>query len=489
MIAFLMTRLLQKDVKFEWNDKCQQSFDRLKALLTEAPVLVQPESANVVADVLSRKPLFALQAMNTRLSIFDDGSTMAELKVRPAFLQQVFEAQKNDVELQAKREQCELNLDSKFQFGSDGCFLFKDRLCVSKNLELVLKILYEAHRGTMYVHPGSNKMYNDMKKMYWWPRTKRDISEFVSKCLICQQVKAEHQVPSGLLQPVVIPEWKWERITMDFVLGLPLTPRKKYGIWVIFDWLTKSTHMIPIRMDFSLDKLAEFYVSEIVRLHGVAVSIISNRYPRFTSRFWNKLLEALGTRLHFSNWGKYLPLIEFTYNNSYQSSIKMAPYEALYGQKCRTPLYWTELSEKKILGKKSYADLKRKEIEFEVGDKVFLKVSPWKKVLRFGQKGKLSTRFIGPYEIIERIGLVGYRLALPPELDKIHNVFHASMLRRYRSDPSQVISPTEVEIQPDMTYTEESKELRNQKVALVKVLWKKHGIEEATWEPEDTMRK
>ncbi|KAA3473559.1 DNA/RNA polymerases superfamily protein [Gossypium australe] len=249
-------------------------------------------------------------------------------------------------------------------------------------------------------------------------------------------------------------------------------------------------------MDFSLDRLTELYVSEIVRLHGVLISIIPDRDLRFTSRFWSKLQDTLGTQLHFStafhpqtdgNWEKYLPLVEFAYNNSYQSSVKMAPYEAMYGRKCRTPLYYIEISEKKLHGvdlvreteekseatsdsQKSCADLKRKEIEFQVGDKVFLKVSPWKKVLRFGHKGKLSSRFIGPYEIIERIG----PLALPLELDRIHNAFHVYMLRRYRSDPSHVISPTE---------------LRSKEVALVKVLWQKHGIKEATWELEDTMRK
>ncbi|KAA3461336.1 DNA/RNA polymerase superfamily protein [Gossypium australe] len=189
----------------------------------------------------------------------------------------------------------------------------------------------------------------------------------------------------------------------------------------------------------------------------------------------------------------------------------MAPHEALYGRKCRTPLYCTELSKKKLHRvdlvreteekvkvirdslktasdhQKSYADLKRKEIEFQVGDKVFLKVSPWKKVIRFGRKGKLSPQFFGPYEIIERIGPVTYRLPVPPELDQIHNVFHVSMLRWYRSDPSH----------PDITYSKEpikilareTKELRNKKVALVKFLWERHGIEEATWEPEATMRK
>jgi len=220
------------------------------------------------------------------------------------------------------------------------------------------------------------------------------------------------------------------------------------------------------------------------------------------------------------SWDRYLPLAEFAYNNSYQASIQMAPYEALYGRKCKTPVCWTELGEDKLVGpdlvkqaeekvksikanlkvasdrQKSYADLKRKEIEYGIGDKVFLKVSPWKKVLRFGRKGKLSPRFIGPYEVIERVGPVAYRLALPPELDKIHNVFHVSMLRRYRSDPSHVISREEIEIQPDLTYEEEPlrilgrevKELRNKQIPLVKVLWRHHNTEEATWESEETMR-
>ena len=129
---------------------------------------------------------------------------------------------------------------------------------------------------------------------------KKDISEFVSRCLICQQVKAKHQIPSGLLQPIMVPEWKWDRITMDFVTSLPLTSKKKDAVWVVVDRLTKSAHFIPVRVDFSLDKLADLYVSEIVRLHGVPLSIISDRDPRFTSRFWKKLQEALGTKLSFS---------------------------------------------------------------------------------------------------------------------------------------------------------------------------------------------
>ena len=129
---------------------------------------------------------------------------------------------------------------------------------------------------------------------------KRDVSEFVTKCLVCQRVKAEHQVPSRLLQPIRIPEWKWDRITMDFVVGLPLTGRKHDSVWVVVDQLTKSAHFLPVRTDYSLDKLVELYIKEIVWLHGILVSIISDRDSRFTLRFWGKLQEALSTRLNFS---------------------------------------------------------------------------------------------------------------------------------------------------------------------------------------------
>ena len=177
----------------------------------------------------------------------------------------------------------------------------------------------------------------------------------MTKCLVCQKVKAEHQVPSGLLQPIRISEWKWDRITMDFMVGLPLTGRKHESVLVVVDRLTKSAHFLPVRTDYLLDKLAELYIKEIVRLHGILISIISDRDLRFTSRFWGKLQEALGTRLNFStafhlqtdgqserviqiledmlrscvidyegNWDQHSPLVEFVYNNSFQLSIGMA---------------------------------------------------------------------------------------------------------------------------------------------------------------------
>ena len=320
---------------------------------------------------------------------------------------------------------------------------------------------------------------------------------------------------------------------------------------MIVDRLTKSTHFIPVRIDCSMDILAELYVDEVMRLHGVPLFIVSDIDQRFTSRFWKELQSALGMRLNFSttfhphtdgqserliqvledmlrgcvmeftrSWDRYIPLIEFAYNNNYQSSIGMAPYEALYSRRCRTHVCWTELNEHKVIGpdivkdtkakvqvirqrlkavsdrQKSYVDSKRKDIEYEVGDNVFLKVSPWRKVLRFRKKGKLSPRFIGSYEVLERIGPVAYRLTLPPELAKLHDVFHVSMLWRYRSDESHILPVQEIQVQEDLSYDEEPKaildrevkQLRNKQVPLVKVLWQHHGREEATWVSETNMR-
>ncbi|KAA3488171.1 DNA/RNA polymerases superfamily protein [Gossypium australe] len=232
-----------------------------------------PRKANVIADALSRKSLFALRALSAQLDLSDNSSVIAELKAKPLFLQQICNAQKIDNEIIVKRAQC--NSNSNFEFRV-------------------------AHNSRLSVHPGSKKMYQDLKQHCWWIGMKRDISDFVPKCLVCQQFKVEHQVPSGLLQPILIPEWKWDRVTMDFVSGFPLTPRKKDVIWVVVDRLTKSAHLILVRSNYSLDRLAELYISDIVSLQGVPLSIVSDRDPRFTSRFWNKLQEALDTKLHFS---------------------------------------------------------------------------------------------------------------------------------------------------------------------------------------------
>ncbi|KAA0053234.1 DNA/RNA polymerases superfamily protein [Cucumis melo var. makuwa] len=497
----------------------------------DCEILYHPGKANVVADALSRK--------------------LAQLTVQPTLRQRIIDAQSNDPYLVEKRGLAETRQAVEFSLSSDGGLLFERRLCVPSDRAVKTELLSEAHSSPFSMHPGSTKMYQDLKRVYWWRNMKREVAEFVSKCLVCQQVKAPRQKPAGLLQPLSIPEWKWENVSMDFITGLPRTLKGFTVIWVVVDRLTKSAHFLPGKSTYTASKWAQLYMSEIVRLHGVPVSIVSDRDARSTSKFWKGLQTAMGTRLDFStafhpqtdgqterlnqvledmlracalefpgSWDSHLHLMEFAYNNSYQATIGMAPFEALYGKCCRSPVCWDEVGEQRLMGpelvqstneaiqkiksrmrtaqsrQKSYADVRRKDLEFEVGDKVFLKVAPMRGVLRFERRGKLSSHFVGPFEILERIGPVAYRLALPPSLSTVHDVFHVSMLRKYVPDPSHVVDYEPLEIDENLSYTEqpvevlarEVKTLRSKEIPLVKVLWRNHRVEEATWEREDDMR-
>ena len=407
-IASPLTKLLRKGVMFEWSDKCHNSFEQLKEMLVEAPVLTQPTSgkeyilysdasgiglgcvlmqnekvvayasrqlksheqnypthdleldavvfalkiwrhylygekckiyidhkslkylltqkelnlrqcrwlelfkdyeciidyhpgkANMVVDALSRKAMAALSFQHSEWRLADGGAILAQLKAQLVLKQMIKDAQKNDEEMQKKVQMVRDGDKTVFSIKEDGSLYFQDRLCVPYDKELKKKLLFAAHNTVFTMHPGGNKMYQDLKQRYWWKGMKIDVTEYVSKCLTCQQVKAEHQVPTGLLNPLPIPQWKWDNITMDFVSGLPLTQQKHDYVWVIVDKLTKSAHFIPVRIDYSMDRLAELYVDEIVRLHGVPLSIVSDRDSRFTSRFWKELQSALGMRLNFS---------------------------------------------------------------------------------------------------------------------------------------------------------------------------------------------
>ncbi|GJV86440.1 putative reverse transcriptase domain-containing protein [Tanacetum coccineum] len=339
--------------------------------------------------------------------------------------------------------------------------------------------------------------------LYWWPNMKADIATYVSKCLTCAKVKAEHQNPSGLLQQSEIPVWKWERITMDFITKLPRTPSGYY----------------------KMEKLTRLYLKEIVCRHGVPVSIISDRDPRFASRFWRSLQKSLGTNLDMSTayhpetdgqsertiqtledmlracvidfgsgWDKHLPLAEFSYNNIWRCQLT-GP------EMIRETTEMIVQIKNRLLAarsrQKSYADVRRKPLEFEVGDKVMLKVSPWKGVVRFGKRGKLSPRYIGPFKILSRVGPVAYKLELPRELQGIHNTFHVSNLKKCLSDEELIIPLDEVRIDEKLHFIEEPieimdrevKQLKQSRIPIVKVRWNSSRGPEYTWEREDQMWK
>ncbi|GJW66079.1 putative reverse transcriptase domain-containing protein [Tanacetum coccineum] len=431
----------------------------------ECEIKYHPGKANVVADALSRKERLKPRRVRA-MSI----TIQSNLRTR------ILEAQREAAKDLKSPTEGLRGLDAQFESKENGAIHFVGRIWVPSTGGLRKVIMDEAHASRYSVHPGADKMYYDLRDVYWWPGMRRDIAEYVNRCLTCLKVKAEHQKPSGLLQQPEIPEWKWEKITMDLVVKLPRSSSGYDAIWVIVDRLTKSAHFLPIREDYKTEKLARIYINEIVTKHGVPVSIISDRDGRFASHFWQVLQEALGTQVFMStayhpetdgqsertiqtledmlracvmdfggSWDTHLPLIEFSYNNSYHKSIKCSPFEALYGRKCRSPVIWNEVGESQLSGLEFVQRLlRRKPLEFQVGDRVLLRVSPWKGVVRFGKRGKLAPRFVGPFEIVERIGPVAYRLRLPQELSCIHDVFHVSNLKKCLAESDMQVPLEEI---------------------------------------------
>jgi hypothetical protein len=399
-------------------------------------------------------------------------------------------------------------------------------------------------------HLGYQKTITTVKSQYYWPDMKKELADFIAKCLECQKVKVEHRHPVGLLQTLPIPEWKWEVVTMDFITKLPRTNKQHDSIMVVVDKLTKAAHFIPVKLTLKATNIVDVYMREIARLHGIPKTIVFDRDPKFTSKFWKGLFNGFGTNLNFSTtyhpesdgqiervnqviedmlrmyvmdkpskWEDYLHLVEFSYNNGYQTSLKMSPFEALYDRKCNTPVSWDNLVDRVVVGpdllrgmeekmikikqnlkasqdrQKTYADKGRNHKEFKVGDHVFLKVKANKISLKLGNCSKLVARYCGPFEILERIGPVAYMIALPASMS-IHNVFHVSLLKKYIPDVNHVIDWNVIQVEQEGAFQVhlvhilewKIKQIRNRSIGLVKVQWTWYGPEDAIWENEDAMR-
>ncbi|WVZ59125.1 hypothetical protein U9M48_009318 [Paspalum notatum var. saurae] len=434
-IAKPMTTLLGKNVKFEWTKGCQAALEELKKRLITAPVLTFSDlhkifsvycdasrlgKANVVADALSRK--CQVNFLIAREMPPELGEEFDRLNL--GFLNN----------LGAATMELEPTLEQKIR---------KGQLNDEKIKEIKQKI-----------SAGSDKMYQDLKKTFGWYGMKREIAEFVAVCDICQRVKAEHQRPAGLLQPLKISEWKWEEVGMDFI--------------TVLDWLSY-------------------------------ISLESFVYMVFLRR---------------------LCLIENFLINSYQASIEKALFEALYGRRCRTPLHWNQPGEKQVFGpdiikeaeeqmqvvrenmrvaqsrQKSYADHRRRDLSFEVGDYMYLKVSPMRRLRRFKVKGKLAPRYIGPFKILAKRGEVAYQLELPENLSAVQDVFHVSQLKKCLKVPEEQLLMEELSIQEDLTYTEHptqiletaERDTKNKVIKMCKVKWSHHTEKEAIWEREDELK-
>eukprot|EP00253_Pinus_taeda_P028795 PITA_28795 len=374
--------------------------------------------------------------------------------------------------------------------------------------------------------------------------------DYLAQCIVCQQVKAEHQHLAGLLQPLSIPEWKWEVITMDFITWLPKSKKGNDSIMVVVDKLSKSAHFILVQSTYRAAQIANIFMQNIFRLHGLPKTIISDCDVKFTSAFWKTLFEGLGTQLKFitayhpqtdgqtervnqvvedmlrsyvmqqpNRWEEYLQLVEFAYNNGYHASLQMSPFEVLYGRKCHTPSSWGGLEDKLMLGpemlkemeqmvkkvranlkvaqdrQKSYADRKRNFKEFQVGEHVYVIIQEKKSTLQWSGCAKLAPHFCGHFQILARIGPVAYQLALPSHV-RVHNVFHVSVLKKYIYDPKHIISWQDIQVEPEGEFLVEPVSildwrrivLRKRAIIQVKVQWQHFGPDEATWEDEQNMK-
>nr|GFB15798.1 hypothetical protein [Tanacetum cinerariifolium] len=368
-IAKPMTKLTQKKVRFEWGKKQEAAFQLSKQKLYSAEKGISHASRQLkIHEKNYTTHDLELGAVVVALKIWRHYLKEREppLRVRALVITIGLDLPRKILNAQIEVIKLE-NIKKKYVGGMSW-------LPCYGNLRNV--IMHESHKSKYSIHSGFDKMYQDMKKLYWRPNMKADIATYVSECLTCAKVKAEHQKPPGLLVQPKIPEWKWDNITMDFVTKLPKSSQGYDTIWVIVDRLTKSEIFTPIRETDPMDKLARIYLREVVTRHGIPVSIISDRDPRFASNFWRSLQNALGTRLDMSTayhletdgqsersiqtfedmlracaidfgkgWVNHLPLVEFSYNNSYHASIKAAPFEALYGRKCRSPICWIEVGE------------------------------------------------------------------------------------------------------------------------------------------------
>ncbi|GJT42700.1 putative reverse transcriptase domain-containing protein [Tanacetum coccineum] len=302
----------------------------------------------------------------------------------------------------------------KLEPRADGTLCLNGRSWIPCHGKLRELIMHESHKSKYSIHPGSDKMYQELKKLYWWPNMKAEIATYVSKCLTCAKVKAEYQKPSGLLVQPVIPVWKWENITMDFVTKLPKTSSGQDTIW------------------------------EVVSRHGVPVLIISDRDSKTDgqSERTNQTLEDMlrACVIDFGKgWDRHLPLVEFSYNNSYHTSIKTAPFEALYDRKCQSLICWVEVGDAQLIG-----------------------------VIRFGKRGKLNPRYIGPFKILAKVGTLAYRLELPDKLSRVHSTFHVSNLKKCFIDEPLAIPLDEIQIDDKLNFIEEPVEIMDQEVKRIK---------------------
>nr|GFA40405.1 reverse transcriptase domain-containing protein [Tanacetum cinerariifolium] len=466
-----MTKLTQKGINFDWGEKEVNAFQLIKQKLCNAPILALPEGSKdfVVYCDDSYKSL-ELRSMVFTLRIWRH--YLYETKCI------VFTDHKS---LQHILDQKELNMrqhrwlellsdyDCDIRYHPGKVNIVADALSLKERVEPLRELVTLIWRLKI-----RNYARIPQVEIFYPSR----------KCLTCAMVKAEHQRPLRLLVQPAILEWRWDNFMMDFITKLPMSSQGFDTIWVIVDRLTKFAHFLPMKENDALDMLARSFQKAL----GTDISMSTVYHPE-TNGQSERTIQTLKDMLRAcvinfgKGWVKHLPLAEFSYNNSYHGT-----YEAHYGRKCRSPVCWAEVREAQLTGpkliqettekivlikqriqaiqdrKKSYADLKQKPMEFEVGDRVMLKVLPWKGVVRFGKRGKLNLRYVGPFKVLGKVGKVTYMLELPQELSKVHHTFQVSNLKKCYAEEPLVMSLEGIHVDDKLQLVEEPVEIMEREI-------------------------
>ncbi|KAE8728969.1 hypothetical protein F3Y22_tig00004035pilonHSYRG00004 [Hibiscus syriacus] len=494
-------------------------------------------SSNKVADALSR--------------CFEEESefnTLTATMITPAWVQEIKATYIDDDLAKTVITNLSIRTIGPQQWSYiQGVLRFQRKVYVGTGGTLRQELLRTFHDSPLGGHSGGQATYQRIKSYFYWPGLKSMILTHVQQCDICQRTKSEHISPPGLLQPLPIPTQAWTVITMDFIEGLP-TSSKFNTILVVVDKFTKYSHFISLSHPYTDVEVARKFLDNIYRLHGQPQIAISDRDKIFTSLFWKEFLKQLGTSTLFSTafhpetdgqtervnqcleqylrslcflkpkeWARWLPQAKWWYNTNFYTAIGTTPFQALYGyeapllqQQTTTPVqtvheimqHITELNrilkENLLLAHnrmKQQADKHRTEREFHVGDDVYLKLQPYRQnSLALRKNLKLSARYFGPYKIIEKIGLVAYRLRLPP-YSKIHPVFHVSLLKKKIGsnmltslDPPEVGDDGQLKIYPAIVLDKRSVKRQNRPVTQLLIQWSNLSPENATWEDYSALK-
>lgn len=465
-----------------------------KLLGYDFEIQYKPGRENRAADALSRR---------ADDGIFSDDGNFHHLVSTPVWVQGalLLDEIQRDADLQAKKSACESDPSGHPDYlVRHGVLYYHNRLVIPRNSRFIPELIREFHQSASGGHSGYYRTYRRLAANLYWPGMISAVQQFVRSCDICQRCKASSSAPGGLLQPLPIPNAIWEDISMDFIVGLPKS--KGYdAILVVVDRLSKYGHFILLKHPYTARSIAEIFVREVVRHHGIPKSIVSDRDPLFLSSFWREIFRSQGTQLNMSSayhpetdgqtevinrclesylrcfavdqprtWAMWIPWAEFWYNTTFHVSTGKSPFEVVYGRKppsilqfvpgeIRVQAVLQELLDRdeairqlKIhLGQaqstmKTNADKKRRDVNFQVGEWVYVKLKPYRQMSVVRRiHHKLAAKFFGPFKILDKVGSVAYKLELPPT-SKIHPVFHVSLLKKAVNAPSSPVLPPELEI-------------------------------------------